>query len=114
LDTVGKVNIQDIIQRLDPIAILILMIGGFIKIIIFLFASAISLSTAFSIKKWKVLTGIITCVTLIASILIERNYIQHIQIGLNVVPYYVHPPFQIGIPLLLFLVMHLKNWRVQK
>ncbi|MYL62152.1 GerAB/ArcD/ProY family transporter [Bacillus hwajinpoensis] len=114
LDTIGKVNIQDIIQRLDPIAILILMIGGFIKIIIFLLGSAISLSTAFSIKKWKVLMGIITCVALIASILIERNYLEHIQIGLNVVPYYVHPPFQIGIPLLLFLVMHFKNWRAQK
>ncbi|MFP3338643.1 GerAB/ArcD/ProY family transporter, partial [Micrococcus sp. SIMBA_131] len=75
LDTVGKINIQDIIQRLDPIAILILMIGGFIKIIIFLFGSAISLSTAFSIKRWKTLTVIITCAALISSILIERNYL---------------------------------------
>ncbi|PFG14993.1 GerAB/ArcD/ProY family transporter [Bacillus sp. es.036] len=114
LETIGRINIQDIIQRLDPIAILILMIGGFIKIIIFLFGSAISLSTAFSIKSWKTLTVIITCAALITSILIERNYLEHIQIGLNVVPYYVHPPFQIGIPLLLFLVMHYKKWRAQE
>ncbi|WP_273851188.1 GerAB/ArcD/ProY family transporter [Guptibacillus spartinae] len=114
LETIGRINIQDIIQRLDPIAILILMIGGFIKIIIFLFGSAISLSTAFTIKRWKTLMVIITCTALVTSILMEQNYLEHIQVGLNVVPYYIHPPFQMGIPLLLFLVMHVKRWRAQK
>ncbi|WP_347548572.1 GerAB/ArcD/ProY family transporter [Pseudalkalibacillus hwajinpoensis] len=114
LDTVGKINIQDIIQRLDPIAILILMIGGFFKIIIFLFASTISLSSAVSIRNFHILAIFIACLTLGTSLLIEDNYLQHIQIGLDVVPNYIHPPFQIGIPLLLLLVMLVKKRRARK
>lgn len=51
LDTIGRINIQDIIQRLAPITIL--MIGGFIKIIILLFGSAFSLPQLFQSKGGK-------------------------------------------------------------
>jgi spore germination protein KB len=39
LETVKKINIGDVFQRMDPIGIILLIIGGYFKITIFLSAA---------------------------------------------------------------------------
>jgi len=110
LMTIKKVNVADFIQRLDPIALLALIIGGFFKITIFSYAAVIGLSDLFKVKQYQKLIPPICIVTLIASIKIASNFTEHIDIGLNEVPFYLHIPFQIGIPLLLLIITLIRKY----
>ncbi|PGY12941.1 hypothetical protein [Bacillus sp. AFS031507] len=48
-------------------------------------------------------------IVLISSIIIAHGYIEHINEGLKVVPYYLYLPLQIGIPILLIVIAWIKN-----
>ncbi|SFM13488.1 spore germination protein KB [Gracilibacillus orientalis] len=111
LDTIAKVNIADIIQRLDPIALTILIIGIYFKITIFYFGGMYGLEKLFQIKKNKrkyylLITG---GALLAVSIIMAEGLTQHLQIGLKIVPSYVHLPLQVYIPLILIVINAVKN-----
>lgn len=107
--TTGKINIGDFIQRLDVIAVIILIVGGFFKIAIFFYAALIGLADLFKVKKYQTL--IIPCgiILVISSLYIADNYVKHIEIGLEKVPIYLHIPFQIIIPIILALITVIKK-----
>lgn len=102
--TISKINIGNIIQRIDLIAVITLIIGGFFKIAIFSYAAVIGLAELFKINKNKKLVLPVCSIVLIASILIASNFVEHIEIGLEKVPYYLHIPLQVVIPFLLLIV----------
>lgn len=104
LETVGKVNVGNFIQRIDPVVIVILIIGGFFKIVIFVYAAVVGVVDLFHIKKPQSVLIPVGAAVLITSITIASNFVEHIEIGLEKVPYYLHLPFQAGIPLLLLIV----------
>ncbi|HWO97703.1 MAG TPA: endospore germination permease [Bacillus sp. (in: firmicutes)] len=110
LESISRVNIGNFIQRLDPIAILILIIGGYFKILIFTAAAVLGFV---SINKNKQIQNYIVPVSFIMMILstvMAGSLIEHLHIGLKIVPWMLHIPFQFGIPALLCLVMIIKNW----
>ncbi|MDP4102705.1 MAG: spore gernimation protein KB, partial [Bacillota bacterium] len=51
---------------------------------------------------------------LILSITIATNFSEHLNEGLNVVPLYIHLPFQLLFPLFLFIVAVWKKKRREK
>lgn len=112
LDTISMVNIQGIIQRLDPIVIVIVVLAGFFKISIFFLAAFIGINDILpSIKKKKrrypvLVLGVIL---LIVSLMMSDNYIEHLYIGIKLVPTYLHIPMQVIIPLLLLLIGSVKR-----
>lgn len=107
--TIKKINIAAFVQRLDAIAIITLIIGGFFKIIIFSYAAVIGLSDLFKVKRYQKLITPVCIVTLIASLKIASNFVEHVDIGLKKVPFYIHIPFQIGIPLLLLIITWIRK-----
>ncbi|NHC41801.1 GerAB/ArcD/ProY family transporter [Bacillus sp. MM2020_1] len=112
LDTIGRVNIGDFIQRLDIIVVATLIIGVFVKISIFFYAGYLGLSNILHITKKKhktvslLLLGILI---LISSLKMSSNFAEHLEVGLNWVPIYLHLPLQTGVPLILFIITWLRK-----
>ncbi|KGP91170.1 spore gernimation protein KB [Pontibacillus chungwhensis BH030062] len=111
LDTISLVNLQGFIQRMDPIVIIIMVITGFFKITIFFYAAIAMLQYLFRLPRTqsKGLIGFMGILVVILSILISPNFVEHIKEGLDIVPLYVHVPFQMIIPSILFVLLLIKN-----
>jgi spore germination protein KB len=112
LQTIGKVNIANFIQRLDIIVIATLILGVFIKITVFFYAGYLGIQDLIQLKKksHKNYCLLLLCSSiLIASIKMSSNFAEHIEVGLKWVPIYLHWPLQTGIPLILFLITLLKK-----
>ncbi|MCZ8520896.1 MULTISPECIES: GerAB/ArcD/ProY family transporter [Paenibacillus] len=110
LKTLGKIRLGEFIERLEVIAIITLIIGGFFKITVFLYASVTGLIEVFRIERRKKLT--IVCIgglLFLYSLVMTGNYIEHIEVGLKIVPLYLHLPFQVGVPLLLLALTWLRG-----
>lgn len=112
LDTVSLVNIQGIIQRIDPIVIILMVIVGVIKIIIFFLGAYIGLHDVLpKLKNTKrfLTSGVLGVFLVILSFTMSKGYLEHIFVGLKVVPYYVHVPMQIIIPLIFLIILTIKG-----
>ncbi|MCP8967883.1 GerAB/ArcD/ProY family transporter [Ectobacillus ponti] len=112
LKTVGKVHLADTLQRLDVIAISLLIIGGFFKVLLFFYAGLLGTKDLFHIqqKKWMtLLTVLLTAASVIYSVKMSASFADHIEIGLQIVPYYMHVPLQAAVPLLLAALTFLKQ-----
>jgi spore germination protein KB len=111
LKTVGSIQIGTFIQRLDVLAIVLLMLGGFYKILIFFYCSVEMTMTILQLEtKHRSLTTIILGIIMIAlSYYLIVNPIQHFHIGLDIIPLYVHIPLQFVIPGILFILSIVRN-----
>ncbi|MED1204560.1 GerAB/ArcD/ProY family transporter [Heyndrickxia acidicola] len=108
-----QVNVLNFLQRLDAIAISVMMICIFFKITIFTYAAYIGINDLFKIKK-KRLTNFIICIIIFsASILMAHNTVEHLFIGLKIFPIFILTPMQIAIPLLLLLVAWIRKDRLK-
>ncbi|PAB56347.1 GerAB/ArcD/ProY family transporter [Anaeromicrobium sediminis] len=107
--SIQKINIGNFIQRLDIIGIITLIIGGFFKIGIFSYGAVIGLADLFKVKKHDKLVYAVSIVVFIGSIQIANNFSEHIEIGLDKVPTYVHIPLQVVVPLLLLFVILIRK-----
>ncbi|MFB6466189.1 GerAB/ArcD/ProY family transporter [Cytobacillus sp. Hz8] len=111
LNTVSRIEIANFIERLDVLFMLYLIIGGFFKVTIFFYGAVIGASDIFGFKNYRVLSLPIGLLVLFASMMIASNFSEHIKEGLQIVPKYLHWPFQIIIPTLLLLVAFIKKKR---
>ncbi|CRK81278.1 GerAB/ArcD/ProY family transporter [Neobacillus massiliamazoniensis] len=112
--TIGKVNIMNLLQRLDMMVILTLIIGGFIKISLFYYAAVMGTSDLFKVKKHRRLIFPTGMIILFSSMQIAHNFTDHLIEGLKVVPIYLHLPLQTGIPLLLLAISWFrKQWNTK-
>ncbi|CAH0347245.1 endospore germination permease [Bacillus sp. CECT 9360] len=101
------------IQRLETVVIIVLVILVFIKISIFFFCAVKGTADLFKIKEPNSLVFPIGVIILLSSIMIAPNYNMHIQEGLSYVPYYLHIPLQIIIPVIIFIVVLIKKRKKQ-
>lgn len=113
LQTISKVNVGEVFQRLDPLIICILVVGGYFKISIFFCFAMSGFKDIFPIKRTKLYDFIFAILLVITSFFIAESYMEHIRIGLEIVPKYLHVPFQIVIPCLFALIVFIKKIRRQ-
>ncbi|MDR4947995.1 GerAB/ArcD/ProY family transporter [Neobacillus cucumis] len=109
LTAVGYINIADFVQRLDTVVIISMVLLGFVKITVFFFCAMIGAADVFKLKQPQKLIYPMGFIVLIASRIIASNYFEHLNEGLQVVPYYLHLPFQIMIPTILLLIAIIKR-----
>ncbi|OYD06272.1 GerAB/ArcD/ProY family transporter [Paludifilum halophilum] len=109
MSTMTKVNIKDFIQRVDMLTIMILVIGGFFKIVIFYFAAVLGTADLFRIKDRGRLLLPIGIIFVFLAMMISSSLSEHLKQGLEIVPRYLHLPLQTGIPLLLLGVSWIKR-----
>lgn len=105
LETTRRINIGEVIQRMDAFVLSILLIGSFFKIAIFTYAAAAGIRSLLSMRSASPSVLFVAACILPASLFIASNVPQHFDIGLKDVPYWLHLPFQYGIPLLLTFVL---------
>ncbi|MNW42517.1 Spore germination protein YndE [compost metagenome] len=109
LTMVGKAAISDFIQRTDILVVMVLIIGDFFKISMFYYAAVIGMSDLYKVPYRKLLypTAIII---LLFSILIARNYSEHVMKGGRAL-YFIDPIFFIAIPLILIIAATVYRFR---
>lgn len=101
--TIGKVNIAEFLQRLDPIAIFTLIIGNFFKIAIYFYVAVMCASELFKVQKQKLIWPI-GVIIIFSSILIANNFAEHLTEAFKMGPMYVAVIMEAGIPLLLLII----------
>jgi len=111
LSTISKIQLANFIERLDVLFMLYLVIGGFFKITIFFYAAVVGTADIFGFKNQSKLSFPMGALVLFSSITIASNYSEHIKEGLQVVPVYLHWPFQILIPSFLLIIAFFRNRR---
>ncbi|WP_251551846.1 GerAB/ArcD/ProY family transporter [Neobacillus muris] len=109
LSTISKIQLANFIERLDVLFMLYLVVGGFFKITIFFYAAVTGAGDIFKMKSQRKLGFPIGVIVLFASVTIASNYAEHIKEGLDIVPLYLHWPFQIIIPSLLLVIAFFRN-----
>ncbi|WP_026679528.1 GerAB/ArcD/ProY family transporter [Fictibacillus gelatini] len=109
LSTIQSIQVADFLERLDVFFMLALIIGGFCKIGVYLYAAVSGAASLFNVKKPSKLVYPIGLVVLIVSLAIASNFAEHLKEGLQVVTILMHFPFQVIIPLLLLFIAFLKN-----
>ncbi len=102
LRMVQKIEVAEIIQRLDALFMIWLLVNDFFKTSIFMYAAVIGGATIFKLSKNKLVLpfGIIVFFT---SIFFADDYQSHMAQS-DFVLTYIYPIFSLGIPLLLCLV----------
>jgi spore germination protein KB len=113
LSTIQTIQVADFLERLDVYFMLALIIGGFFKISIFCYAAVTGTANLFNIKEPSRMVYPIGLVILILSITMSSNFSGHIQEGLQIVPIFLHLPFQVIIPIILLGIALIKN-RIRK
>jgi spore germination protein KB len=109
LETLRLVHIGDFLNRLDIIFVVVLMLGGFFKISILIYASALGISQVFKTKKWGVVCSILGIIVIIISNIIAKTYPEHIYTGWNLVLTHIFLPIVVIIPVMTLIVYYLKK-----
>ncbi|WP_456279955.1 spore germination protein [Bacillus sp. K7] len=114
LSTIQTIKVEEFLDRLDVFFMLALIIGGFFKVSLYLYAVVVGTSTLFKEKNPSQLAYPMGFGILLLSITIATNFSEHLNEGLKVVPLYIHLPFQLLFPLFLFIIAVWKKKRREK
>lgn len=109
LTTIQTIELAGFLERLDVTFMLSSVFAGFFKVGVFFYASVEGTASLFKIKESTVLVYPLGLTVLLLSILIASNFSEHVYKGLQVVPLYIHLPFQVVIPAFLLLIAFIKN-----
>lgn len=109
LVTVQAIELAQFLERLDIFFMLAMIILGFFKISIFFYVVIIGTADLFHLKEPSRLAFPIGYVVLIFSIVIASNMSEHFEEGLEMIPVYLHLPFQVIIPFILLVIAIFKN-----
>lgn len=109
LQTVRIMHIGESFDRVDIFLILIMVVGGFIKISLFTYGAMLGTAQLTKFKEPAKLAIPFSILIFITSLLIAKNYPQHIYIGQELTLIFVHLPLAVFIPILALIVMWIKN-----
>ena len=109
LQTMRIMQIGESFDRVDIFIILIMLLGGFIKASFFMYGAMLGTTQLLKIKATKYLALPFSILVFIISLLIAKNYFQHIYIGLVWTVLYIHLPLIIIIPIVAWLVYYIRH-----
>ncbi|MBT2737893.1 GerAB/ArcD/ProY family transporter [Bacillus sp. ISL-7] len=106
-------SVLEFLPHIEVFAVIINLIGGFIKISIYMYGGLMILTQLFPNAKPNRQIMVTTILTFIFAFTLSKNIIQHLFIGLKVVPLYFHIPFQIIIPFILVIILIIKKYIIK-
>ncbi|OES46607.1 GerAB/ArcD/ProY family transporter [Domibacillus iocasae] len=109
LSTIQAIEVAGFLERLDVSFMVASVIGGFFKITLFFYVSVAGTASLFKIKEPTQLAYPLGVVILLLSMMIASNFTEHLQEGVDIVPLYVHFPFQVMIPVILLIIAFFKK-----
>ncbi|MBM7604834.1 spore germination protein KB [Metabacillus crassostreae] len=105
--SIEQIDIWDFIQHLEILSVFTFFFVGFIKVSIFFKAALYSAHSLVKFDKTKLIL-LFASILFLMAVFNSSSLPQHFYIGLKVIPEYIHLPFQFGIPILLFFVLHIR------
>lgn len=108
LSAVRNISLANFIERIDALVIFMFMVGILIKIILFVYASLKGLEYISQIPYRPFVFPICMLISFF-SVIVTSNFAEHIEEGIQIVPLYLHMPFQVVIPLFLLVTLVLKK-----
>jgi spore germination protein KB len=109
LQTLRMMNVGESFDRLDILTVLFMITAGVMKISFFMYGAMLGTAQIIKIKDTKYLALPFGIAIFIISMLIARNYPQHVKIGLDISIKYFHLPIIIIIPIITLLAYYLKR-----
>jgi len=109
LTTIQSIQVAGFLERLDVYFMIALVVGGFFKIGLFFYAAVVGTANLFKIKSPSQLPYYLGILTLFYSIILSRNFMEHLYEGIIIDPFFLQIPLFIVIPFLLLTVAFLKN-----
>lgn len=108
LSAAREISLLDFVERVDIAVVFVVMFGIIVKIGVFFFGALKGLEhiSKREYRKYLFPVGSIIC---LSSIIITDNFAEHIEEGLQIVPYFVHLPFQFALPLLLLVIVLIRT-----
>ncbi|WP_216827729.1 GerAB/ArcD/ProY family transporter [Alkalihalobacterium elongatum] len=107
-----EIEVFDFFERVDILIVFTLMFGIMIKAGIFLYGGLKGLEHLFKIP-YRAFLFPTSMLLAFFSVIIAENIVEHYEEGLALVPYFLHLPFQFGIPILLGLILLIKQRKSQ-
>ncbi|WP_404346517.1 spore germination protein [Sutcliffiella horikoshii] len=108
LSAAREISLLDFIERVDIAVVFVVMFGIIVKIGVFFFGAVKGLEHL-SKREYRTYLFPIGSIICLSSIIITDNFAEHIEEGLQIVPYYVHLPFQFALPLLLLVIVLIRT-----
>ncbi|WP_088011491.1 GerAB/ArcD/ProY family transporter [Gottfriedia acidiceleris] len=109
LTAVGYINIANFVQRLDTFIVVIMVCNYFVKITIYFYCAVSGAADLFHVKKSEQLVYPIAVIMLVCSLWLASSYFEQHNEFIEKVPYLLHIPLQIIIPVYLLLIMLIKR-----
>ncbi|TYS55444.1 GerAB/ArcD/ProY family transporter [Sutcliffiella horikoshii] len=106
---IEMIEFLGIIQHLELLTAFAFIIVGFVKVSIFFIAGSKGVSYIFPILQEKFIIIILGALMFIGNYVISRDLPEHLFIGLELVPLYLHVPFQFILPLLILIITWIKG-----
>ncbi|WP_160678276.1 GerAB/ArcD/ProY family transporter [Clostridium sp. C8-1-8] len=112
VETIKLINIEGVISNIDALGVIIMFLGGFFKMTVYLNAINIVFTNIFKIKNFNLSLLCMGVFLLFFSIMFEPNYAYHKWMVNYDSPYYAIIHTNI-IPLILLLVLLIKKKRIE-
>lgn len=104
LTLIHQVRLTDMVERLDAIVVVVLVVGGFMKISLFYYGAASGLAQWLGLADYRPVVLPLGTILAPLAMVIASSYAEHIEIGLKEVPYTLHLPAQVVVPGLVLVV----------
>lgn len=109
LDVIQSIDFLEYLQRLDLFFIILIVIGAFVKCLLFFFVAVSGSSDLFNIQQpFKLAIPIGVCI-LFLSIFMVNNIVEQRKLGVEILPLHVHLYFQVIFPIITLIVAYVKN-----
>lgn len=108
IKTIEHIHFLNFLRHLELLAVVVFIIGGFIKILIFFYASITGLAELFHVTSYQKLIIPVMMVVYFVSVFFMKNFIIHIYIGLKIIPFSLHLLFQGIAPLVLLIILYMR------
>lgn len=112
LRSVRLIQIANFLERLDPVIILLIYIGIFVKMTAFYLGAVLGLAHLVRISRFKL--TVVVGAAIYGMSFLAPNFIYHVWIGFAQNLKYHFPVFQICIPALLAAIIFCKSWNDKK
>ncbi|MEM5015016.1 endospore germination permease [Metabacillus indicus] len=109
IKSIETIDLLDFFQHIEILSVIVFFFVGFIKVVIFCYASIKSLSELMPRVKNNYLVYGVLSAGFASTFFMDKSIVEHTKTGLEIVPKYIHLPFQFGIPLLLLFILLIKN-----
>lgn len=101
------ISIAELIERVEPLFLLLWVIGVFVKITVFYFCGALATAQLLNLKEYKALVVPTGVLQIVFSVIISGNIFEIIERMFKVTPYFLF--IEAGLPLLLLIVAWLRG-----